>query len=153
MVDLLKKENINNGLINFGGNIYALGTDRDSKPWAVKIKDPNDDTKFISAIMAQDQSISTSGGYERYFNINGKKYSHIIDPRTGYPVNHFLSVTIVSEDPLFADTLSTAFSVLSLQESKKIIEHLDKIGVLLVEKEQEKIHKYKNHYFNKLSAD
>ncbi|NIP29307.1 MAG: FAD:protein FMN transferase, partial [Candidatus Dadabacteria bacterium] len=98
-------------------------------------------------------SVSTSGGYERYFEINGKKYSHIIDPRTGYPVDHFSSVTIVSENPVFADALSTAFSVLSLKESIEIIKHLDKVGILLIEKKHGKVSKYNNDYFKRLSVN
>ena len=64
--------------------------------------------KYIRQIKASNISISTSGGYERYFLVNGRKYSHIIDPRTGFPVNHLSSVTVVSQSQLFADALSTA---------------------------------------------
>ena len=101
LIDILKTEKINNGLINFGGNIYALGTDLDGKHWTVKIKDPDNTARYISKFKAKDVSVSTSGGYEKYFEVSGKKYSHIIDPRTGFPVDHFSSVTVVSENPLF----------------------------------------------------
>ncbi|NIP31309.1 MAG: hypothetical protein GTO02_16830 [Candidatus Dadabacteria bacterium] len=128
IVKLLEQTNIKNGLINFGGNIHALGTDLQGKPWVVNIKDPRDNNKFIKTINVINKSVSTSGGYERYFLVDGKKYSHIIDPRTGLPVSHLSSVTVVSESPLFADALSTAFSVLNIEESKKIIDKLDKLG-------------------------
>ncbi|NIU87906.1 MAG: FAD:protein FMN transferase, partial [Nitrosopumilaceae archaeon] len=92
------------------------------------MKDTDNSSEYIRTINVSDMSVSTSGGYERYFLVDGKKYSHIIDPRTGFPVSHFSSVTVVSESPLFADALSTAFSVLSLDESKEIINQLDKIS-------------------------
>lgn len=152
IVEVLKSKKIENGLINFGGNIYALGNDLGNKPWIINIKDPDDNRKYIKRISLNNLSVSTSGGYERYFLVNNKKYSHIIDPRTGFPVSHFSSVTVVSESPLFADALSTAFSVLSIDESKKIIYQLDKIGVLLFKKSANEVNVYENDNFKKLSV-
>jgi len=153
IVWLLQAKNIENGLINFGGNIYALGNDLQGKSWIVNIKDPQDNNNYIRQIKASNLSISTSGGYERYSLVNGRKYSHIIDPRTGFPVNHFSSVTIVSQSPLFADALSTALSVLSTYESSKIISELDKIAVLLIEKNESEVKIYENDNLKKITLN
>lgn len=150
LAELSVSKKIENGLINFGGNIHALGKDLDGKPWVIKIKDPDNSNKYIKTINVSNMSVSTSGGYERYFLVKDRKYSHIIDPRTGFPVSRFSSVTVVSENPLFADALSTAFSVLSIEESKKIIDQLDKIAVLIIEKHENEINIYNNDNFNKL---
>jgi thiamine biosynthesis lipoprotein len=153
IVQLLQDKNIENVLINFGGNIYALGNDLRGKPWIVNIKDPEVNNRYIKRIRASNLSISTSGGYERYFLVDDKKYSHIIDPRTGFPVSHFSSVTVVSQSPLFADALSTALSVLSIDESRKIIKELDKIGVLIIEKSENKVKIYENDNFKNMTLN
>ncbi|NIX14946.1 MAG: hypothetical protein GWN11_03445 [Candidatus Dadabacteria bacterium] len=153
IAQLLVNKKIENGLINFGGNIHALGTDLQGKPWVIKIKDPDNSSEYIRTISVSNMSVSTSGGYERYFLVNSKKYSHIIDPRTGFPVSHFSSVTVVSESPLFADVLSTAFSVLSLDESKEIINQLDKISVLFIETKANEARIYENNNFKNIASD
>ena len=149
--DILRINDINNALINFGGNIYALGNDVTASPWTVKIKDPDKDGEYFADIEISDLSVSTSGGYERYFTVDGKKYSHIIDPRTGYPVNHFTSVTVVSKDPVLADALSTAFAVLEVNESKAILDKLQEPSALLISRNKEGIKIYHSNNFEQLT--
>ncbi len=90
----LRKEQVNNALINIGGNIIALGKHGES-PWRVGIQHPRAPTAIATLELPDGWAIGTSGDYQRYFILNGKRYCHIIDPRTGYPAPHTQSVTIL----------------------------------------------------------
>ena len=90
----LRKEQVNNALINIGGNIIALGKHGEN-PWRVGIQHPRAPTAIATLDLPDGWAIGTSGDYQRYFILNGKRYCHIIDPRTGYPAPHTQSVTIL----------------------------------------------------------
>ena len=107
----LKKNNINNCLINAGGQVYALGN-KFASPWKIAIKDPRK-SSALETLELLNQSASTSGGYEQFFLKNGKRYCHIINPKTGYPVDSgIFSVTVIDNSALTADALSTAAFIL-----------------------------------------
>ncbi len=93
-VAYLRKEHVKNALINIGGNIIALGKHGDS-PWRVGVQHPRQPTAIATLALADGWAVGTSGDYQRYFMLNGKRYCHIIDPRTGYPVEHTQSVTVL----------------------------------------------------------
>ncbi len=90
----LHKEHVNNALINIGGNIIALGKHGEN-PWRVGIQHPRAPTAIATLALPDGWAIGTSGDYQRYFMLNGKRYCHIIDPRTGYPAQHTQSVTVL----------------------------------------------------------
>ncbi len=90
----LHKEHVNNALINIGGNIIALGKHGEN-PWRVGIQHPRAPTAIATLELPDGWAIGTSGDYQRYFMLNGKRYCHIIDPRTGYPAQHTQSVTVL----------------------------------------------------------
>lgn len=90
----LRKKNVNNALINIGGNIIALGKHGD-KLWRVGIQHPRAPTAIATIDLPDGWAVGTSGDYQRYFMLNGKRYCHIIDPRTGYPAQHTQSVTVL----------------------------------------------------------
>jgi len=90
----LRKQHVNNALINIGGNIIAIGKHGD-KPWRVGIQHPRAPTAIATIDLPDGWAIGTSGDYQRYFMLNGKRYCHIIDPRTGYPAQHTQSVTVL----------------------------------------------------------
>lgn len=90
----LRKEHVNNALINIGGNIIAIGQHGD-KPWRVGIQHPRAPTAIATIDLPDGWGVGTSGDYQRYFMLNGKRYCHIIDPRTGYPAQHTQSVTVL----------------------------------------------------------
>ena len=90
---------IENGKISLGGNVFVLGTKPDGSDWRVGIKDPRNESGLAAILSLRDAYAITSGGYERYFEENGKTYHHIIDPATGYPADSgLLSVTVVAAD-------------------------------------------------------
>ncbi len=105
----IKKRGINSALINAGGDIYCLGDNR-GKPWRVGVSDPLGKTVKVEEISAQ--AVVTSGNYRQFYQKEGKIYSHIIDPRTGYPVKRgLLGVTVIADQAWVADILATAFFI------------------------------------------
>ena len=107
--EILRKQGINNALINIGGNVIALGN-KDGRKWKVGIQHPRQAGPLATVELADGEAIGTSGDYQRYFEIDGKRYPHLLDPRTGYPANHTQSVTILIPAVNRAGTLSDASS-------------------------------------------
>ena len=106
--DSLKKNGFENFVINIGGNVLACGIKTENKPWSVAIEDPADTKELLLKLDIQDMSVVTSGSYQRYFDLNGIRYHHIIDPYSLMPKNDYLSVTVIHKDPAVADAMSTA---------------------------------------------
>ena len=109
---LLKQGGAASALLDLGGNIQAVGSKPDGSPWRVAVRDPAGDGS-VGGVEVVDQAVVTSGGYERYFEEDGVRYWHIIDPATGWPARSGLtSVTVVGESGLLCDGLSTALFVM-----------------------------------------
>jgi len=107
----LKKKAIASALINAGGDIYCLGTNR-GKIWRIGIKNPSEVEGIIENEALVDEAMTTSGNYEQFFDFSGARYSHIIDPRTGFPVSSsVVSVSVITKNCTTADSLATAFFV------------------------------------------
>jgi len=107
---LLKQRGVTSALVAMSGDIYALGTRADGSPWRIGVQDPRrprDPSRLITVLELTDKAVSTSGNYERYVEINGKKYSHIVDPRTGRTVDNVPSVTVIGPDPLVNESAFT----------------------------------------------
>ena len=118
-VNKLKENNINNCLINAGGQIYALG-DKFKTPWKIAIQGTGK-SEFAGSYTLKNKSASTSGNYEQFFFKNGLRYCHIIDPRTGYPAQtQIASVTVIADYGIIADALSTAIFVLGKKDGKEL---------------------------------
>ncbi len=118
--EILATYGVEHALLSFGGSTVTLIGDKvDGSNWRIAIQDPDDDTLYAGVIEAIDCTIDTSGGYERYFtDEDGNVYWHILDPETGYPADSgLISTTIISEDGLTGDALSTACFVMGLEES------------------------------------
>jgi len=128
-VDVLKRHDIKNALINVGGQIYCFGDDGSD----IGIRSPKDPDYLIDSIFIKNRSIATSANYERCFHINGKQYSHIIDPRTGFPVrNDVLSVSITSPSATIADILSTSIFILGVEKGMKLIKNLNNLKCIII---------------------
>ena len=118
IMDIYKENNISSGLVNLGGNVQALGTKLDGSKWRVAVQSPDDTEDYLGILSVEDKAVITSGGYERYFEQDGKTYHHIINPKTGYPAeNGLTSVTVVSEDGTLADGLSTSLFIMGKEEA------------------------------------
>jgi thiamine biosynthesis lipoprotein len=107
--DILRENRIENALVNVGGNIMALGR-RAGRPWRVGLESPRGKGVLATIELADGEAIGTSGDYRRHYEIDGKRYSHIIDPRTGYPVPGVQSVTVLVPKQTGAGALSDAAS-------------------------------------------
>ena len=114
---LLKNNGVTSAIISLGGNVHAIGSKPDNEPWKVGIRNPFTPSENIATLSVSDKAVITSGGYERKFEENGKSYHHIIDPKTGKPAKSGLSsVTVISDNGIEADALSTALYVMGLDK-------------------------------------
>ena len=136
---LLESKGIENYLVEVGGELKAKGVNINDTLWRVGIDKPlpNLKQRELEAIIHLDnKSLATSGNYRKFYEKDGKKYSHTINPKTGYPVEHnLLSVTVISDDCAYADAYATAFMVMGLEKSKKFLnrkEYQKKAGELMV---------------------
>lgn len=110
-INALKQLDIENAIINIGGDLRAIGSHGD-RPWRIGIRHPRKEGGMMASVaIDHDQSVFTSGDYERYFTYEGKRYPHIIDPRTGYPATETISVTVIHQQAARADAAATALVV------------------------------------------
>ncbi len=121
MVDILKENGITSALVSAGGSsIYALGTpNNNGQGWEVKIRDPKDARKTIQDLHLKNQSMSTSGSYEKFFEAEGRIYSHIMDPRTGFPAQGMLSVSVITPRTLDSEAWTKPYFILGRQWAAK----------------------------------
>ena len=118
-VAAMRNVGVTSGIVSLGGNVQTLGLKPDGSNWNIAVQDPNNTASFLGVVTVGQTAVVTSGTYQRFFMMNGKKYHHLINPETGRPINNtLLSATIVCEDGTLADCLSTAMFVLG--ESKAL---------------------------------
>ncbi len=131
---ILREEGVKHAIINLGGNVLTVGGNPNGNQWKIGIQDPfNPRGDYLGIVPSQDKTVVTSGTYERYFEQNGKKYHHILNPETGYPVeNNLHSVSIVTEKSIDGDGLSTTCLLLGVEEGMKLIEKLDHVEAIFV---------------------
>ncbi len=140
VADMLREKGVTHALINLGGNVQCIGAKPNGAKWQVAIKSPFEDSVsgIIGVMAADDVAIITSGGYERYFEENGKTYWHILDPKTGKPADKGLaSVTIIGKDGLLCDGLSTALFVKGLDEAIEHYKESDDFEAIFITQEKE----------------
>ncbi len=137
--NVMVKNGIKSALINLGGNILALGTKIDGTPWSVGIQDPfKTRGEFVLTISVINKSVVTSGNYERYFEVEGKRFHHIINPSTGYPSeSDIVGATIISDNSIDGDGLSTGVYIMGVQKAIKLIEEIEGIDAILITKSKE----------------
>lgn len=117
ILELFRRKGVGSALLNLGGNVQALGMKPDGSPWRVAVRDPSGGG-YAGALEIADKAAITSGGYQRFFEEDGRRYHHIIDPGSGYPVdNGMLSVTVVGDEGVVCDGLSTALFVMGLDRA------------------------------------
>lgn len=121
---LLVEQGLSNSLVEIGGELRARGSRPEGGPWRLAIESPDPEgQRFIEALVVSDAAVATSGDYRNFFEVDGRRYSHLVDPRTGYPVEHELvSVTVIHENCMEADALATALIVLGLEPALAMAE-------------------------------
>ncbi len=138
----LKKQGVKHAIINLGGNVDVIGTKPDGSKYNIGIQKPFDESgEAITSVQLKNQTVVTSGIYERYFKKNGKLYHHILDPRTGYPCeNNLYSVSIITDSSTKADALSTTCFLLGYQKGMELIQSMDGVEAIFIT-DDEKVHK------------
>jgi FAD:protein FMN transferase len=137
-VDHASKVLLEGGLVSFyaqaGGDLYAHGTKPDGSPWIAGIRDPRGpENDYFATMAVSDHAFSTAGDYERSYLVDGKRYHHIIDPRTGYPATASRSVTIWANNALIADEIDDAVFILGPERGLALVESLDGVGAVIVD--------------------
>jgi len=131
-IDMLKNRGIKNAIINTGGDLKAIGS-HGNRPWHIAIKHPRLDTWLAKIETQNEESVFTSGDYERFYLYQGKRYHHILDPRTGYPAKGVQSVTVLHTDSGLADAAATALFVAGPEKWLEIAKNLELKQVMLID--------------------
>lgn len=125
VVELLKEQRIERAFVSSGGStLYGLGAPPESPGWEVKVQDPlapHDPKKSATTVLLKNQCLSVSGNYEKFFKVRGVTYSHIMDPRTGRPVENMLSVAVITQNGTDGDALDNAFYVQGVEKGKALL--------------------------------
>jgi thiamine biosynthesis lipoprotein len=131
----LRRRGVRDYLLKAGGQVYAGGANA-GRPWRVGVQDPRGTVgDFFALVEVRDKSVSTSGDYERFFIVDGARYHHILDPRTGWPSRGLRSATVVSADATLADALSTAVMVLGRDQGLALVKRLEGVEAIVVDKD------------------
>lgn len=130
---LLLQEGAPGGIINASGDMTVWGHQPDGTPWQVAITNPMDKTRSFGTLPVDNGAVVTSGNYEKFVTFNGKRYSHIIDPRTGYPVEGIASVTVFAPGAELADALSTAIFVMGIDAGLYLADQMKGVECLIVD--------------------
>jgi thiamine biosynthesis lipoprotein len=121
-------------LVQAGGDLYGAGRKPDGSPWVSGIQDPRGNVgEFFATIALEDHAFSTAGDYARSYVVNGKRYHHIIDPRTGYPATACRSVTVWAKDAFLADAVDDIVFILGPEKGLPLVESLEDVGVVIVD--------------------
>ena len=140
---LLQRKGIESGIVNAAGDLTAWGYQPDGSPWTIGVADPNASRHAFSYLQITNTSVATSGNYEKYVMINGKKYSHTIDPKTGLPVTGIKSVTIICPNAEIADAMATPVMIMGIRVGLDLINQVKGIECIIVD-DHDTIHTSKN---------
>jgi FAD:protein FMN transferase len=131
-IDVLKKNNTKSALVDAGGEIKSIGNF-----WKVGIQDPRESNSLINVIELNDMSVATSGDYEQYFEYQGKRYHHILDPETGFPGIKSRSVTVITKQNVIADALATGIFIMGPIDGLSIIEKIKDTEAMIIDSQGE----------------
>ncbi|MCF6323526.1 MAG: FAD:protein FMN transferase [Gammaproteobacteria bacterium] len=130
-VEQLKRAGIKNAIVNAGGDLRAIGS-KGGRPWRIGVRHPTEAGVIASIEIDGDESIFTSGNYERFFDFDGRRYHHIIDPRNGYPANDAISVTVIHHNAATADAAATALFIAGTTQWPQIAKQMGIDEVMLI---------------------
>lgn len=140
---ILVKNQVKSGIINASGDLTAWGFQPNGKPWTIGIANPDMPNDAFSYLEISDKAIATSGNYEKFITIDGKKYSHTIDPKTGLPITGIKSVTVISNNAEFADAMATPIAVMGIEKGLFLVNQLPNLHCIVID-ENNKIYTSKN---------
>lgn len=140
---VLVKNGVKSGIINASGDLTAWGTQPNGKPWTIGIANPDLPQNAFSYLEISDKAIATSGNYEKYVLIDGKKYSHTIDPKTGFPITGIKSVTVISPNAEFADAMATPIAVMGIENGLFLVNQIPQLHCIIID-DYNKIYTSKN---------
>lgn len=130
-IEKIRALGIRNACVNLSGDVVVIGL-KNGAPWNIAVTHPRRKDENLAIIPVSNAGVSTSGDYERYFEKDGKRYCHIVDPRTGYPADGCQSVTIVAPNLAFADGLATGVFVLGPKKGRELVEKLEGVSAIIV---------------------
>lgn len=131
---VLKKQGVTQALITAGGTVLALGKKPGDRSWQVGIRHPREEGKLLGHILLEDQAVSTSGDYERFYHRKGRRICHIIDPRSGQPIESVQGISVIAPTAMASDALSTALFVLGVQKGLSLADNLPGVEVMIVDR-------------------
>ncbi len=140
---LLLKNNVQSGIINASGDLSAWGLQPNGTKWTIGVADPDSPNAAFSYMEISNKAVATSGNYEKFITINGKKYSHTIDPKTGLPITGIKSVTIIASNAEFADAMATPIAVMGIKAGLFLIDQIPDLYCIIID-DNNKIYTSKN---------
>lgn len=151
VAEIMEKNNLHDYLVEIGGEMRVKGERGNGEEWLIAIEKPVSTERSVQKIVSVGtNAIATSGDYRNYYEMGGKRYSHLIDPRTGSPITHNLvSVTVVHPSSMTADGLATAFNVMGWDEAKALAEKED-LAVFLIKRTADGFEEYASPQFDEI---
>ncbi|MDA6071547.1 FAD:protein FMN transferase [Flavobacterium sp. AC] len=140
---ILLNHDVESGIINASGDLSAWGLQPNGKKWTIGVADPDAPNAAFSYMEISNKAVATSGNYEKFVTINGKKYSHTIDPKTGLPITGIKSVTIISGNAEFADAMATPIAVMGIKAGLFLIDQIADLYCIIID-DNNKIYTSKN---------
>jgi len=140
---VLMRNNVHSGIINASGDLSAWGLQPDGRKWTIGVADPDSPNAAFSYMEISNKAVATSGNYEKFVTINGKKYSHTIDPKTGLPITGIKSVTIIASNAEFADAMATPIAVMGIKAGLFLIDQIPDLYCIIID-DNNKIYTSKN---------
>jgi len=131
-IQILKKNKIKNALINAGGDLKTFGKNLEGLSWKIGLQHPRKPESLLASFSILEKAVATSGDYQKYFELDGKRYHHILDPKTGYPSTGSISATAITNNVMDADALSTALFVLGSEKGIALLDSLSDTEGLIV---------------------
>ena len=140
---LMQLNGVESGIVNAAGDLTAWGLQENGAPWTIGIANPSLHNSIFSSINITNAAVATSGNYEKYVIIKGKRYSHTIDPKTGFPVSGIKSVTIITPNAEVADALTTPVMVMGRKVGLNLINQMKHIACVIID-DNDKIYNSNN---------
>ncbi|WP_417602688.1 FAD:protein FMN transferase [Owenweeksia hongkongensis] len=132
---MLQQEGISAGVINASGDLCTWGNRPNGEPWKVGITDPDNSTKVLYWLPIENSAVATSGSYEKYFTYKGKRYAHIINPHTGFPITDKKSVSVFSQSAELSDAMATALFVMPINKGLQLLESVPQMTAIIIDSE------------------